>query len=176
MVFSRPSSTQIGLLAENLVVNSLIVESAGRFVPFRPLADDYGIDVLIFDKQTGRALPLQVKGRTKTLKKGGTGLRGDIVHFHVRKVALRDKGSTRLLAVLLDEEMTGILKAWLIPLEHVERLGAMRRDRVVIRPSRSDVSKDKYSPYRGSMKELVIAVTKEFERFDTSFPRVNVLR
>jgi hypothetical protein len=65
------TSTQVGLLAENLVTNALLIAFDGRLAPFRPVADDYGIDLLVYDKATGRSLPLQVKARTKTLKKSG---------------------------------------------------------------------------------------------------------
>ena len=58
------TSTQVGLVAENLVINALLKASSGRLVPFRPVADDYGIDLLLYDKVTGRVLPLQVKART----------------------------------------------------------------------------------------------------------------
>jgi hypothetical protein len=61
------TSTQIGTLAENLVANSLLLESDGRLSPFNPVADDGGIDLLIYDKDTGNAIPLQVKSRTKTM-------------------------------------------------------------------------------------------------------------
>jgi hypothetical protein len=61
------SSTQIGVLAENLVAN----EPEGRLSPFQPIADDDGIDVLIYDKITGNALPVQIKARTNTINKPG---------------------------------------------------------------------------------------------------------
>lgn len=61
---TKPSSTQIGAVAENPVANALMVESAGRLSPFSPVADDDGIDLLIYDKESGRALPAQVKSRT----------------------------------------------------------------------------------------------------------------
>jgi hypothetical protein len=65
------SSTQIGVLAENLVANELMIESEGRLSPFQPIADDDGIDVLIYDKITGNALPVQIKARTNTINKPG---------------------------------------------------------------------------------------------------------
>ena len=65
------TSTQIGTLAENLVTNELMIESSGRLSPFQPIADDDGIDVLIYDKVTGKALPIQIKARTNTINKAG---------------------------------------------------------------------------------------------------------
>ena len=157
------TSTQVGLLAENLVTNALLVESDGRFAPFRPVADDRGIDLLVYDKSSGRATPLQVKGRSKTLKKAGSEERGDTVHFEMRKAALREKEHTQLLAVLLDEAMTKVLVAWLIPLSEFERIGAQKADKIVIRPSSSPATKDKYV-HRLSMQGLVKKLTEQFEQ------------
>jgi hypothetical protein len=150
------TSTQVGVLAENLVINGILIASAGRLVPFRPVADDYGVDLLLYDKISGRALPVQVKARTKTLKKKGGMERGNVVHFGVRKVALREKGRTRLLAALLDEEMTTIRALWFMPLTDVTRLGNERKNAFVIRPSRSESSQDRFKPYyRPSIEALV---------------------
>lgn len=141
------TSTQIGLLAENIVINAILIASEGRLVPFRPIADDYGIDLLIYDKVSGCSFPLQVKARTRTLRKKGGTERGNVVHFGVRKVALRDRGQTQLLAVLLDEGMSRIRALWLMPLPEVERLGGERKNVFVIRPSQSESSKDKFRSY-----------------------------
>ena len=66
------TSTQIGAIAESLVANAIMVHSKGRLSPFVPLADDDGIDLLVYDKRTGRAVSLQIKARTVTLFKPGT--------------------------------------------------------------------------------------------------------
>ena len=52
------SSTQIGALAESIVANELTIASGGRLTSFNPMADDDGIDILIYDKKTGEAIPL----------------------------------------------------------------------------------------------------------------------
>ena len=165
-VQSTLTSTQIGLLAENLVINTLLIESHGRFAPFRPVADDCGIDVLVYDKVSGRAIPLQLKGRTKTLKKAGHEERGDTVHFEVRKVALREKRHTQLLAVLLNEEMTRIETAWLIPLADFELLGTPKPEKIVIRPSRSPMTQDRFSQYRLSKQSSVDRLVDELGAVD----------
>ena len=67
---SKLSATQIGAIAENLVANELMIESKGRLSSFQPVADDDGINVLIYDKQTGRAVPIQIKTRTPHCPKG----------------------------------------------------------------------------------------------------------
>ncbi len=83
------TTTQIGAMAENIVANELMRASDGRFSPFIPVADDDGIDILIYDKETGRAIPIQLKARTVTLKKKGTSERGNIVHFQVREATFK---------------------------------------------------------------------------------------
>ena len=65
------TSTQKGVIAEHIVANELMIETDGRFSPFSPLADDEGIDLLIYDKKTGNALPIQIKSRTRGIIKKG---------------------------------------------------------------------------------------------------------
>ncbi len=61
----RLTSTQIGAIGESVVAVGLTLTSKGRLAPFKPFADDDGIDLLIYDKETKRALPIQIKSRTK---------------------------------------------------------------------------------------------------------------
>ena len=56
----RLTSTQIGAIGESVVAVGLTLTSQGRLAPFKPFADDDGIDLLIYDKETKRALPIQV--------------------------------------------------------------------------------------------------------------------
>lgn len=65
------TSTQIGAIGENLLINAVTKASDGRLSAFQPVADDDGIDVLFFDKQTGNAVAIQLKCRTATLESGG---------------------------------------------------------------------------------------------------------
>jgi len=58
-----PTSTQIGAIGECLVAAGILEASQGRLSPFKPIADDDGMDLLLFDKQTRRAIPLQIKCR-----------------------------------------------------------------------------------------------------------------
>lgn len=157
------TSTQIGAIAENLISNALIVESDGRFSPFSPMADDDGIDLLVYDKTTGRAVPLQVKSRRRTLraKKGG---RGNIVHFEVRRTVLKDDRYSYLLAVLLSDLMTGIDRAWLIPMCNLPKIANARETKYVMRASRSAKSRDKYWRYRcQTMKEVTVRLEGLFD-------------
>ena len=142
------TSTQVGAIAENLVVSSMMIESDGRLSPFRPVADDDGVDILVYDKKSGRAVPIQVKSRTLALKKRGTQARGNVVHFGVRAATFKGSGSARLIAVLLSEDASQIERAWLIPMRELPRIASRRASEYVIRASKSEDSKDKFSEYR----------------------------
>jgi hypothetical protein len=170
-----PSSTQIGAVAENLVANALIVASKGALAPFAPIADDEGIDLLAYHKPSGRVLPLQVKARTVTLKRSGKQERGNLVHFEIRKVVLARNRRTYLLAVLLDQGATHIESSWLLPLTELHRVGAERRDKYVIRASRSPTSRDRYHEFFcASTSDIVQRLTRLFERFDKRWPPSSV--
>jgi hypothetical protein len=158
------TSTQIGALAENLIANELMIESEGRLSPFQPIADDDGIDVLIHDKVTGKSAPLQIKARTNTLNKPGTHVRGNLVHFEIRKSTFRAERFSHLLGVLLDENLRKTIRAWLIPLVELEKIARNGKDKYVIRANLRTTSKDKYEKYRcDSIKVVVERLISHFE-------------
>ncbi len=172
---TKPSSTQIGAIAENLVANALILDSNGNLAPFRPIADDEGIDLLVYHKPSGRVLPLQVKARTVTLKRPRSQRRGNTVHFEVRKVVVARNHRTYLLAVLLGEAATRIEAAWLLPLAQLPSVGAARREKYVIRASRLSTTTDKYRTFLcSSTAEIVRRLITMFERFDKRWPPSDV--
>lgn len=140
------TSTQIGSLAENIVCNELMVRSMGRLSPFRPVADDDGIDLLVFDKFRRRSVPLQIKARTATVKSRGK--RGNTVHFGVRKATWRSNPSGYLLAVLLDPDLRAIERSWLLPLGKLAEVGRQTKSTLVIRPSRSLSTRDKFKRFQ----------------------------
>ena len=144
------TSTQIGAIAENIVANALMKESGGRLSPFSPVADDDGIDLLIYDKITGKAVPVQIKSRTKALKKRGTEDRGNVVHFEVRATTIKNDDFAYLVAVLLSENLSSIDCAWFIPMKTVVSEARRGKDKFIIRPSRSNTSQDRFTTYRCS--------------------------
>lgn len=153
------TSTQIGAIGENLLVNAVMKASGGRLSPFQPLADDDGIDVLFFDKLTGNAIALQLKCRTVTLfkrsaKSGAAKERGNQAHFEVRKSTFNDARRTYFVAALCDEELSGFVMTWLIPMEMLPELARNSADKWVIRPNKSNSSKDKFTAFRMSPDEL----------------------
>ena len=129
-------------MAENLVANELMIESGGQLSPFQPVADDDGIDVLIYNKANGAAIPLQIKARTKTIRGGNT------VHFEVRKKTLRDDRGGMFLGVLLDESLRVTKRAWLVPLPEFPSIAYDRGTKFMIRPSLSTSTQDKYRDFQ----------------------------
>ena len=159
------SSTQIGAIAENLVANELMIESKGRLSPFEPIADDDGLDVLIYDKVTGKAVPIQIKARTKTLKKSGVEERGNVVHFEVRKSSHRDDRHALLLCVLLSPDLRSTERAWLFPLQDLPRLASVKESKYIIRANRQLSSNDKYESFRcTNIADISKLLIENFER------------
>jgi hypothetical protein len=162
--WSEPTSTQIGAIAENLVGNALIVESKGRLSPFQPVADDDGIDLLIYDKQTGKAIPVQVKCRTVTLKRRGREERGNTVHFEARVATLKTDEFAYLIAVLLSAPLSTIERAWLIPMKQLPSVARKGSTKYVVRANRNSDSKDRFTPFRcASATELTKRIVALFD-------------
>lgn len=159
------TSTQVGAIAENLVINGLVTASKGRIAPFRPFADDEGIDILAYDKETGSAIPIQVKARTVTLYKPGTKVRGNLVHFELRKVVLDRNKRSLLVAALLTENLKEVRDSWLIPMHELKGLANERASKWVIRPSIAKHGKDRYRTYyHHGIDTMVQALLKYFQK------------
>lgn len=152
------SSTQIGAIGENLLVNAVMKASDGRLSPFQPLADDDGLDVLFFDKLTGRSVAIQLKCRTVTLFKPGTKERGTSTHFEVRRATFNETRRTYLVAALMNDDLTQFIATWFIPLALLPQIGRSAAKKFVIRPNTAASSKDKFISYRCSMPELVARI------------------
>ena len=161
------SSTQIGAIGEAVVASGLMIASEGRLSPFAPAADDDGIDLLVYDKRTGRALPLQVKSRTVTIQRRGR--RTNVMHFEVRSGKLKADSYAWFLGVLLTQDLTGVAAAWAIPMRDVPSLARATPTKFVMRPSRSAQSQDRYSRYRCT--DLHEVARRMMEHFDSVSPR-----
>ena len=144
------TTTQIGAIAENLIANELMVESGGRLSPFQPIADDDGIDVLIYDKVTGNAIPIQVKARTNTLLKANSlgRERGNTAHFEVKKSTHNGERQVQLLCVLLRPDLKGVERAWLLPLHELEQLSNVKKDKYVIRANKQLSTNDRFKEFQ----------------------------
>jgi len=137
------TSTQIGKVGETIVAAQLMLTSKGRLSPFLPIADDGGIDLLVYDKATHRSLPVQVKGR---VNHGEVSSRP--VQFDVRRATFVHRPDAFLLAVLLDLTYGTVQRGWLIPMSDLEKVSQQDAQLFSITPSPSAISKDRYTPYR----------------------------
>jgi hypothetical protein len=159
------TATQKGAIGENVVVSALLRESGGRLSPFYSIADDDGIDLLIYDKKTGVAIPVQVKSRTSTPNKPGTTKPGNGVHFEVRTAALREFDDAHLVAVLLNGDMNDIRCSWLIPMQVLQSVARVTEEKLVIRPNSAKSSLDKFTPFRcDTVRSLSFRLIKAAEQ------------
>lgn len=163
---AKLTSTQIGALAENLVANELMIESGGRLSPFIPIADDDGIDLLVYDKTTGKSIPIQIKSRTSTLTKPGKNEKGNTVHFEIRSAALKNEEHAYFLAVLLSQDLRTTERAWLLPMKDIPKMLNKRttQSKYIMRPSKSLTSGDKFSSCRcENISEVSQRIIKLFD-------------
>lgn len=144
------TSTQVGAIAENLMVNALLIESKGILSPFRPVADDSGIDILVYPKSGGHTVSLQVKARTVALKKSRGNERGNTVHFEFRRATLAVSERAFCVCLLLSEDGSAITVAWLVPAAELAHHARSTSKKFVVRPSKSLRSRDKYTAFRCS--------------------------
>ena len=98
--FPGPSSGQLGTAAEILVACQLMIASGGRFSSYVPLVDADGIDVMIHDKVTHRAIGLQIKSWTFQ-----DATRPQTVQFDIRTSTWRDDPASTCSPSLLTERM-----------------------------------------------------------------------
>jgi hypothetical protein len=161
------TSTQIGKACESLVACSLMLGSKGRIAPFMPLADDDGLDLLLLDKLTGKAIAVQVKSRTGT----DAGTRGT-VQFDVRRKTYTTRYGGLLLAVLVDVEKVAIGQSWLVPMEELPKVSNKKPDVLAIVASTLETSKDRCRHYRcETVVELVERLLVRLDRDAAFEPR-----
>ncbi len=149
------TSTQIGAIGENILINAVMIASKGRLSAFSPVADDDGIDVLFFDKETGNTVAIQLKCRTVTIHKRGSRDRSNVVHFDVRKATFKATRKTYLVAALIDEHLSNLRCTWFIPAAKIPNLANSKSRVYSIRANISEKSHDKYSDYRCGNVEVL---------------------
>lgn len=135
------SSTQIGAVGEAIIGAGLMLASRGRLSPFKPLADDHGTDLLLFDKTTQKSSPLQIKCRTRF-----DDLAAQTVQFDVRLKTYAQEGSGFILAVLLDD--AAIRVCWLFSVSEFSAVAKQKDSKLVIVASAKPGAQDKCRPYR----------------------------
>jgi hypothetical protein len=135
------SSTQIGAIGEAVIGAGLMLASRGQLSPFKPLADDHGTDLLLFDKTTQKSSPLQIKCRT-----GFDNVAAQTVQFDVRLKTYAQEGSGFILTALLDE--AAIRVCWLFSVSEFSAVAKQKDSKLVIVASAKPNARDKCRPYR----------------------------
>lgn len=137
----RLTATQIGAIGEETAATQLMLASGGRLAPFKPYADDDGVDLLIFDKATRKSATLQIKARMKVDDR-----RAETVQFDVRKKTFSDAPDAWLLAILLDG--ANLKCSWLVPMASLPKISRETGAVYSITPSAKPTSNDRYTPWR----------------------------
>lgn len=165
------SETQKGAIIENIVANLLMSNSDGRLSPFRPVADDGGIDLLVFDRQSRKTLLIQVRGRTHSdtmIEKGRK-----VARFSVRTATFEVRDDFYVLGVLMSSDLRTPEAFWLIPSADFEREALRAKKDEDGNPGRlvapccfTETSQDKWTSYRVHCQSDL--VSKVFEALQNS--------
>jgi len=149
------TSTQKGSITEYAVATALMLGSGGRLSAFAPLADDHGIDLIVFDKRTGAMLPVQVKSWAGAPSPAGR------VQFDVQKKTFAGDTESALIAVLFDAAEASISMSWLMSMSEVPGNSVSQKAKYALSPSVRPGSADRYRRFRhddlGSLIAAVIA-------------------
>lgn len=137
------SSTAKGYIAEKIVGNLILTASQGVLVPYLPVIDDAGVDLIVYSKRRNRMLRLQVKSRFSTLRRHPNN-----VHFEVRRKVFRASWNLFIICTLIDASSNVPSCSWLIPSVAFGRGAMWSAKKLVIRPSVAAASRDRWSAYR----------------------------
>lgn len=128
-------------MAEAIVAAGLMLASDGRLSPYRPVADDDGIDLLLVDKTSRNILQLQVKSRT-----GIDDAKAGTVQFDVQLNTFAEGARGYFLGILLDG--ASIRKSWLIPLSQLRAAARPAAGKLVVVASTKESSNDRFRKFR----------------------------
>lgn len=145
------TSTQRGVIGESVAATGLMLASGGQLSPFRPIADDDGVDLLLMDKRSHSIVQLQVKCRTKV-----DDAKAETVQFDVQLNTFAQDARGYILGILLDG--AALRKAWLIPLSELRSVARPSSGKLVIVASAKEHSKDHLSKFRQDNFESVARV------------------
>ena len=143
------TSSQKGNLIESHVANMITLLSDGEIAASIPIVDDFGIDLLLTRKSKYNTLFFQIKSRFVTGKKNKNGC-----SFGVKKKGFSAHNRMYILCVYFNQQTEIIDTIWLIPSNEIESncIGNLTH-RIVA--SKSPISKDKWSKYKVTSKQLV---------------------
>jgi hypothetical protein len=144
------SAIQKGKVAEMVVGAAIMHASSGRLTPFVPLADDNGLDLILFDKVSGMTTPVQVKARFAVAP-------WNVCEFNIRATACKAHYNGYLLAVHIDPKSMALEVAWLVPINALPVIAPIRDGRYLLSASIAENVRDKAAPYRHYSMNTIIA-------------------
>jgi hypothetical protein len=121
------------------------------------------MDLLLFDKLTRKAVPLQIKSR-----RSWDNAKAQTVQFDLRLKTFASEGEGYVLCIKLDR--IGIDTLWLVPAAEFGRLARKSPTHLIVVPSTKPSSKDRLSPYRGKDFGEVAARIIAGQHAGQSFP------
>ncbi len=149
------TTTQAGAIGECLAAAGILEASGGRLSPFKPIADDGGLDLLLLDKESWRPIPLQIKARRKFDNE-----KAKTVQFDLRRKTYSESRGGYLLCIKLAG--LAIEAFWLFPMADLSNLARPTPTHLVVVASAKASAKDRYTPYRMTSFAEVAARLLEF--------------
>lgn len=161
------TSTQRGAIGESIAVAGLMLASGGRLSPYKPVADDDGVDLLFVDKLSRSIIQLQVKCRAKVDDaSAGT------VQFDVQLNTFAEDGRGYVLGILLNGGAVG--KAWLIPRTELRSVARSASRKLVIVASAKDASEDRFRKFRHDDLDSVARAIERDLNSSTALDKSNI--
>lgn len=145
------TSTQRGAIGESVAAIGLMLASSGQLSPFRPIADDDGVDLLLVDKLSRSIVQLQVKCRTKV-----DDPKAETVQFDVQLSTFTQDAKGYVLGILLNGAV--VRRAWLIPLAELRSVARPTSEKLAIVASAKDQSEDRFRRFRHDGFESIARV------------------
>lgn len=136
-----PTSTQKGAIGELIVSAGILDASNGRLSPFKPVADDDGLDLLVLNKATRRIVPLQIKCR-----RGFDSPSAQTVEFNIRLETFVEAADGHVLCVRMENFEARTF--WLIPASELRSKAREKNGSLIVVACARETSSDRFSSYR----------------------------
>ena len=135
---------------QSQIANLLMIVSDGELVPYRPIVDDSGVDLVVGAKGTFQTIFLQIKSQFVTNSRYKHRL-----DFQIRKETFAPSSQMQALLVYFDQSRGEIDTMWLVPSTELISGAVERDDQYRLSASRSDESSDKWSRFKVTQAKLV---------------------
>lgn len=156
---SRISSTQTAWITETVVAATVIAQSNGRLSPFAPLADDHGMDLLVYDKETAATIGLQVKAWARPAMKNGT------VQFDTGKSTFKPHATAFVVGLYMPLPSLSIEHVWLVPSTELPKLARDYPEKYAMVCSTKPDTQDGFRRWRMASSDMVSGLLSHFAGF-----------